>query len=390
MKRNQTIIGLLWLMLVFQFWGCIEKYEADLNPESTVGLAIEGTIISDSTVVFQLSKTLPIQQTAENTDDFRDYLQVYADLCVKGSDGSCWKGRAMGNGQYQVTIGTLRPDATYQVEILYDGATYQSAPQQPLAISGIESLSFHQPHADAPVTVTLDSHETDLSEPKYYLWFYEEDWEVHALFVTDRLYDPVTDRVVKYSYPPVAQGWCYDACPEFVLGTTETLVENRVKGLSLLNIDNTNSRLSCLYSIRVQQRNLSREEYEYYQVRAKLNNDMGGLFTPQPTELPTNITCSEKERKVIGYVGCNMGVACAQLYIPTEEVNYVESTNCDSGEGPEGKMIDKYAAGYQIAEFFEPSDYIWAKSRCVDVRSLGADPNGRPSWWPNPYIYVNP
>ena len=390
MKRNQSIIGLLPLVLVFFLGSCIEKFEADLNGENVAGLAIEGTIISDSTVVFQLSKTLPIKQTADNTDDFKDYLQVNAELSVKGSDGSHWQGRAIGNGQYQVSIGTLRSDATYQVEILYDGATYQSVPQQPLAMSGIESLSFHQPHSDAPVTVTLDSYETDLSQPKYYLWYYEENWEVRALFVTNRLYDPALDRVVTYSVPPVAQGWCYDTCPEFVLGTTETLVENRIKGLSLLNIENTNSRLSCLYSIRVQPRNLSREEYEYYQVRAKLNNDMGGLFTPQPTELPTNITCSEKGRKVIGYVGCNMGVACAQLYIPTEKVNYVESTNCDSGEGPEGKMIDKYAAGYQIAEFFEPSDYIWAKSRCVDVRSLGADPNGRPSWWPNPYIYVNP
>ena len=389
MKRNQSIIGLLPLVLVLLLGACIETFEADFNGENEAGLAIEGTIISDSTVVFQLSKTLPIKQTADNTDDFKDYLQVYAELSVKGSDGSCWQGRAMGNGQYQVAIGTLRPDATYQVEIVYDGATYQSAPQQPLAMSGIESLSFHQPHADAPVTVSLDSHETDLSEPKYYLWFYEEDWEVHALFATDRLYDPVTDKVVKYSYPPVAQGWCYDTCPEFVLGTTETLVENRIKGLSLLNIEHTNSRLSCLYSIRVQQRNLSREEYEYYQVRAKLNNDMGGLFTPQPTELPTNITCSEKERKVIGYVGCNMGVACAQLYIPTEEVNYFQPVNCDEGDGPDGTMLDKYLAGYQISEFVSP-DTFWAKQQCVDVRSLGADPKGRPSWWPNPYVYVNP
>ena len=387
MKRNQSIIGLLPLVLVLLLGACIETFEADFNGENEAGLAIEGTIISDSTVVFQLSKTLPIKQTADNMDDFKDYLQVYAELCVKGSDGSCWQGRAMGNGQYQVAIGTLRPDATYQVEIVYDGATYQSAPQQPLAMSGIESLSFHQPHADAPVTVSLDSYETDLSEPKYYLWFYEEDWEVRAIFVTDRLFDPGSGGIIKYSTPPVAQGWCYNTCPEFVLATTEAMVENRIKGLSLLNIEHTNSRLSCLYSIRVQQRNLSREEYEYYQVRAKLNNEMGGLFTPQPTALPTNITCSDSKRKVIGYVGCCMGVASAQLYIPTEKVNYVQPVNCDAGDGPEGSMFDKYQAGYQIAEFVAPDSYIWAKERCVDVRTYMANPKGRPSWWPNPSIY---
>ena len=127
-------------------------------------------------------------------------------------------------------------------------------------------------------------------------------------------------------------------------------------------------------------------EYEYYQVRAKLNNEMGGLFTPQPSELPTNITCSNPTRKVIGYVGCNMGVAHAQLYIPEEEVVYIDSYSCDIGKDPAGSYLDKYAAGFQVSDKTEQS-VEWAKIGCVDVRSWQANPTGRPSWWPNPYLY---
>jgi hypothetical protein len=48
--------------------------------------------------------------------------------------------------------------------------------------------------------------------------------------------------------------------------------------------------------------------------------------------------------------------------------------------------MENYGAGYQVAERIE-QDINWAKTYCVDVRSMGADPHGRPLWWPNPYLY---
>ena len=56
-------------------------------------------------------------------------------------------------------------------------------------------------------------------------------------------------------------------------------------------------------------RKISRGEYEYYQEKIKLNEEMGGLFIPQPSELPTNITCNNSDKNVVGYVGVSMNVA---------------------------------------------------------------------------------
>lgn len=184
-------------------------------------------------------------------------------------------------------------------------------------------------------------------DSEYYLWYFEEDWEVRAHFQTTYLYDAELNGLIEYPYPPVAQGWCYNGTDQILLGSTESVTGNQIVGRTIQSIKPTDHRLSVLYSIRVQQRNLSRMEYEYYQVRAKLNNEMGGLFTPQPSELPTNITCSNPTRKVIGYVGCNMGVAHAQLYIPEEEVVYIDSYSCDIGKDPAGSYLDKYAAGFR-------------------------------------------
>lgn len=390
MKKIGYIAGVIGLLTVWFSVGCVEKFEANIGDIATEGLVVEGNIISDSMVVFNLSRILPLSETKENENLFSNYLIADAELAVKGSDGSSWPGNLRNRGEYVVQIGTLQPDIKYHLEIQYDGDTYQSEPQKPLPCSGIEKMTCSQSDLLGPVSVRLDSKEFDLSETKYYLWHFEEDWEVRARFATTDLYDIETNSVIHYAYPPVAQGWCYNKTDKILLGTTESALENRMVGKQIHSIAHTDYRLSVLYSIRVQQRNLTRKEYEYYQVCAKLNNEMGGLFTPQPSELPTNVMCSNPERKVIGYVGCNMGIAYRQLYIPRDKIHYEENYQCDSGEEPEGDNKAKYVAGFQIGSLVRAGSNVfieWARVKCVDVNSLGANPTGRPAWWPNPYLY---
>ncbi|MBQ3190426.1 MAG: DUF4249 domain-containing protein [Bacteroides sp] len=390
MNKFRYIIGIIGLYTIVSFGGCVEKFEANIANKATEGLVIEGDIISDSTVVFRLSKTLPLTETDENKGLFYDYYVSDADLSVKGNDGSSWQGQLLEKGEYQVQLGTLNPDVEYFLEIQYNGDTYLSEPQKPLACSEIEKLSFKQSDLSNSVTIHLDSKEVDLSETKYYLWYFEEDWEVRTPYATTGLYDPGLKNIVFYPTPPVAQGWCYSGLDKILLGTTESTRENRIVNQIIQTIGQSDYRLSVLYSIRVQQRNLTRKEYEYYQVRAKLNSEMGGLFTPQPSELPTNITCSNPDSKVIGYVGCNMGVAHSQLYISSRDVSYVRDNQCDEGKDPDGSFYEKYQAGYQVGSVEAVGAemmVIWVKKHCADVRSMNADPLGRPEWWPNPYIY---
>ena len=383
MKKFKTIIGIWVALSVIVLMGCVDKFEADISKIPVEGLVIEGNIISDSTVVFHLNKKLPLTYSDEYQDQYDVYMDVDAELFVLGSDGTSWVGQSLGKGQYRVEIGTLKPEVEYHLVVKYENDTYQSAPQKPLETIEIENLKFIQPDLEGPVIVLLDSKEASADDSRYYQWYFEEDWELRAKFVTPILYDYDTDKIVRYDFPPVAQGWRHYGADQFILGTTESNLINRIVNRTIHTIQNTDRRLSVLYSIRTYQRTLTRQEFEYYQERAKLNLDMGGLFTPQPTEFPTNITCSNSERSVIGYVGCNMGVSQRQLYIPTEEVVYIDKFDCEFGSEPEGTYREKYMAGFQISD----DSYIWAKGECVDVTWLGADPKGRPDWWPNPYLY---
>lgn len=385
MKKFRLIIGMALAITVLM--GCVEKFEANVSEMLAEGLVVEGNIISDSTVIFSLTKTLPLSITGDNEDLLESYLNVDAELSVQGSDGTLWQGYRMSSNQYFVRIGTLKPEVEYHLEILYKGDVYQSKPQRPLANRGIKDVTFRQPDQDGPVTISLDTEEGEEGGTDYFLWFFEEDWEVRAHFPTTYLYEPSVDAIIPYDYAPVAQGWCYNGTDQIILGTTESNTSNQMVGKTIQTIQNNDYRISCLYSIRIQQRNLTREEYEYHQVRAKQNNEMGGLFTPQPSELPTNITCSNPSRKVIGYVGCNMSVARHQLYIKEKDVFYVDNYQCDLGKEPEGSYKDKYTAGFQVADKVETS-VEWARVRCIDVRTLQADPYGRPDWWPNDYLHI--
>ena len=385
MKKFATIIGMIGVLIGTLLVGCVEKFEADLSNLATEGLVVEGDIVSDSTVVFKLSKTLPLTATGENEDLFANYKNVDAQLSVKGSDGTSWAGLPWVMGEYRVAIGTLQPEVEYWLEIQYNGDTYQSTPQKPLPCTSIAKLHFAQPDLEGSVHVLLDTEEG--AETQYFLWYFEEDWEVRAHYHSSSLYEPELKRVVDYNYPPVAQGWCKTNSNQYLIGTTESMVADKMVGKTIRSIDYTDHRLSVLYSIRVHQRNLTLQEYEYYSVRAKQNNEMGGLVTPQPSELPTNITCSNPLRKVIGYVGCNMAVDQQQLYISEEEVFYLDTSICDQGKDPAGSHLDKFAAGFQVCDKTPDGVLEWARSKCVDVRNFKADPLGRPSWWPNPYLY---
>lgn len=390
MNKFKTVIGMIWALSVMGLIGCVEEFEANTKDMPAEGLVVEGDIVSDSAVVFHLSRTIPLTNSKENEALFNDYMDVVAEVSVMGSDGASWPGVWLGKGSYQVNVGTLQPDVEYHLDIKYNGDNYSSRPQKPLETSGIESVTFKQPDLEGPVSILLNTPENSRNETKYYLWYFEEDWEVRAKFASVNLYDLDLDKIVTYDYPPVAQGWCHYGTDQIMLGSTESNAANRVVGKVIRTIANTDHRLSVLYSIRIQQRDLSREEYEYYQVRAKQNNGMGGLFTPQPSELPTNIICSDPSRKVIGYVGCNMGVAKHQLYISSDDVNYLDEFDCKEGEGPEGSNLENYLAGFQVSNImYTGLQYIidWARMECVDVRKLLADPQGRPSWWPNPYLY---
>lgn len=391
MKRLKYIV-LSLCCLTLMISSCVEEFNAQLPEGDSNLLVVDGNIISDSTCVFTLTRSFSLNE--EKIPE--DYNQINADVCVKGSDGSVYTGTSMGNGKYSVKIGTLNPQQTYHVEIVWEGNTYTSIPQQPLVTEDL-SLKFSQPDSDGPVQIQFSTGPADVKETAYYTWNYIEDWEIRTTYRTNAEFNPKDSSIIVYDYFPYAQGWVHRQSKDILIHSTANFSNNQLKDKTLYSIGNQDLRISHLYSTFVVQRKMTKGEYEYYECKNRFTNDMDGLFTPQPSELPTNLRCDDNRKRVIGYVGVNMNVSIKQLYIPTTEVNYVQPFKCEDTD--QGELINKlsslginnptdlYNFGYRISYYLYipmvPSIIRWAEYKCVDCRAFGADPNARPDFWPD-------
>ncbi len=370
--RNKITTGFWMCLLCIISSNCVENFNAHLPNSDSEQLVVEGNIISDSTVIFCLSRTFSL-----NAESYlQDYNQIDAEVSVVGSDNSCFNGVALGNGKYQVAVGTLNKDVSYYLKIVYDGDTYTSEPQCPLETEEIENVSYEQPeeYGDIYIRVSTQSKGTAC-----YLWSYEEDWEVKAVYKVLDIYDPTADKVITYDTAPYELGWCHNESSNIVVGTTELSMKNQVKDKRIYSIDHTNNRVSRYYSTLMKQRKISIGEYEYYQEKVKLDEGMGGIFTPQPSELPTNITCSNSNKQAIGYVGVNMNISQYRIFISTNDIQYENPYDCDFVDPNKHSYFEMYMMGYAIVV---SSPLKWAPRGCTDVRYLGASLE-KPAFWPN-------
>ncbi len=86
-KYIVTWICLLWLTI----GSCVDKFNSALAGVVR-GCLVKGNIISDSTVVFSLSCSFPL-----NVEGIpQDYNKIDAEVSVVGSDGSCFNGTSLG------------------------------------------------------------------------------------------------------------------------------------------------------------------------------------------------------------------------------------------------------------------------------------------------------
>ena len=133
-----------WVICICPLWlflsNCVDKFNAHL-PESSIGLLIvEGSIISDSAVVFSLSRSFSLDVEGVPPD----FNKVDAEVCVTGEDGSSFRGVALGNGKYRVAVGTLHRDVRYSLKIVYEGDIYTSEPQYPIGTESIDDVTYEQ------------------------------------------------------------------------------------------------------------------------------------------------------------------------------------------------------------------------------------------------------
>ena len=376
MKLKQSLYYVFGLMVgLFTLSGCIEEYEADISSEDSDLLVVEGSICSSKLNKFILTRTLPVNST------LMPPIVHGASVSVRGSDGSEYRLQETGDC-YTCQIDTLYPDVAYYLHIETDGEVYESDPQKPLPTETVAEVSAMQdtPESNIDVFVTPEAP-FDPSKVNFYTWTYDETWEVHPDYTTVIYFDtkilmPVYDP---HQFP--TRGWKNARSSTIMVGTSLNYEGQHIRGFKLYDIDRTHERMYYKYSGIVHQRAISKAEYEYELARRQAGSEMGGLFTPQPSALPTNIHCLTSRKHVIGFVGCSLNTSEYRFFLdalgfyihrpPSRDtrlwlVNPSQEECC--------KVVDR---GMFLCEWFTSSvdgslQTAWAYPSQLDVRLHGA------------------
>ena len=366
--------------------GCIEEFDADIPSDDTDLLVVEGSICSSQLNKFILSRS----QTVNSSNVPR--IVTGATVIVRGSDGSEYLAQNV-DGYYICQVGDLNPDVKYYLHIETDGEVYESEPQKPLPtekIAGVDVLQY-TPNSNLDVLVT-PADPFDPNKVNYYSWTYDETWEVHPEHTTVIYFDIKTSTPVYDPYQFPARGWKNAKGSTILVGTSVGYEGQHIQKVKLYDIDRGNERMYYKYSGLVHQRAISKAEYEYEYARRQTSTEMGGLFTPLPSALPTNIHCLTSDKHVIGYVGCSLNTSEYRFFLQPMDYTiirpYPEDTRIwldDCDEYTCYKMVTK--EGLYLCEWIDeryiPNGTLqtaWATDYQLDVRLRGAT-DVEPDFW---------
>ncbi len=375
------------VMLLASLWlcsSCIDEFEADLPASDLQYLVVEGNICGQSDCEFYLSRSLPLNPS---TEEILGRKITDARLTVCGSDNSRVSARQTEAGLYMVTLGTLNSNQEYWIEIEWEGRTYQSAPTQPLKTPEITDLHFEQPRDDNMVDILITPSLKGTNELVYLLWDYQETWEIVTPYLSEWDYNPESDKI-ENAKVLVNRGWCTELNHPSVIGNNSDYANNEIHNLRLISLDNMNNRFNRKYCITVRQRAISREQFEYEQLAQRQSDDMGGLFTPQPSELPSNIRCTDGKYKTIGYIGVSLNAVQQRLFIKSSDVGYrlsrfpkVLTDEEVQQNGPDAIIL--YNRGFRLLDYDPMAGIIqWIERWGVDATAWGASLE-KPDFWPD-------
>lgn len=291
---TQTYFSRAMLLIVISLFlsTCLDEYNPPEISQSESILVVEGNISDSNTRIKLTQSTKLSEDRLVELTNARVLLEnetgTFSENLVNNSDG------------FYTTETSLDTNDKYRIQIQTEGEVYASDYLEILPTPAIDSVSWESVDDAFQVQVTTHDNTNDL---RYYLWTFEETWSYRARYPSLFIFrdDQIISRTEEEEF-----FICYSSKPSSAIqiGTTINLDENVVFKQPIHVIEPTESvKLSRKYSIIVKQYSISQEAYEFWQLLKKNSESLGTLFDPQPSQLPSNLTCiSNPQKPVVGFV----------------------------------------------------------------------------------------
>lgn len=365
-KKYNCLIAFLGLLLA----SCVNEFVPDISGDYTSLLVIEGDILSEGTSVFYVGETTSLG--AQSMDAASPNRVEY--IAVVGEDGyESEPGVQIDYNTFHVETASLDENKRYAVRVITTAHHYQSEFTAPLATPPIDSITYEQKEDFGDVDFRLSSDGGDESGFFYFRWAYEETWEIRMSFYTSIFYDPYRETI--YEGTPNYICWKHNNQHDILVASTETYTGHKLVNYKLFTRNPAEeARFTILYRLKVTQRRISKESYKYQQNKILLNQEMGGLFTPQPAEIKSNVRCiTDPSLKAIGYINVLKNTSDYTLYIPATEITTLADRACRLHDYGDSHLY-YYNAGYRPVGGNRKGQIEiegWAPARCVDCVVAG-------------------
>ena len=382
MKRIR-IIGVISLLQLLGFSSCVYPYEAAGVESVEPMLVVEGDIIANDITHITLSLSTPLGQSFYPTVS---HALVY----VEDEQQGRYQAIETAPGHYEAPTQNLNLDLRYRLYIELNDQRKYASDYVPVCVSPpIDSVGYTVLNADR---TALDFH-VSTHDPggnsRYYKWEYIEDWEIHVPYFSVLSFSM---EDLQYHPRPYEENiyycWNKGASSSILLGNSSRLLEDVVTKAPLLRIWMHDTRNSPLYCIQVTQKVLTQEAYVYWETLRKNSEDMGGIFSNQPSELRGNIYALDNaDEIVLGYVSASTVSQTGKLFFSPDDVIKKRLTECEEPRRAAPSNIDWAITFHQqsyIPIGYEGNNVVWMLYLCVDCRNYGT--KDRPSWWPNDHI----
>lgn len=301
-----------FLVLFISLSGCRDPFEPEVTDQNLALLVVEGYIESGGELSeIYLSRTNPIR----SSQSFQP--ESGATVFLRSESGEEWVFQESQTGVYTYT-GSFDQGLKYQLGInLQNGQQYLSDPMTPIITPEIEELGLLKDNAGVEIYVSTKGNE----DAQYFLWDYEEDWIFRPAVRTQFIFNPETiDVDFRKPDKKIDLCWLSNRFPKIILQNASRFQDNTILQRELVRIPPNSEKLMQRYSIKVRQRAINQETYDFWEILRKNSDDIGGIFSPLPSLIRGNIkSISADGNNVIGMV--SMGKSTSKrIYINVADV----------------------------------------------------------------------
>jgi len=402
----KTIInGITVICLLASVASCISTYEPSASTDDNDPLlVVEGIITDSESAYIQISQTRTLTQNADRfyVSDFYPASVEGIIRCSDGTDIQLQRAKDTAGVVTMRPVQTIRlaPEQTYTLELRIDGKSYITDPIAPMQTPEIDDVSFEyiagsegvrgdEEFIEPSVQFYLSTHDPDQGT-EYYLWKYDENWEVRVQYYTTLRYDPVTKQIFDDMTLETSHNtyycWAKDYSKGYVLGNATQQAGGRIVNAPLYRVSRTmyDSRFSYLYCLTAKQYAISKEAYLYFENVRKNSESTGGLFSPIPVEMDGNIHCvTNPEERIIGYI-IAADESIKRVFINMEDTPDMIYHPEDCTEIPQA-LENRYPYGLGVWKKGDlgGSAYDFTDRRCVDCFVHNNANKDKPPFWPN-------